>query len=233
MKSDHIRIDHLTRVYQSPSGDFAALKEINLTVARGEFLAITGASGSGKSTLLQITAGIDRPTGGVVEIDGQIMGGLGEDEMARWRRRAVGVVFQFFQLLPTLTVMENVLLPMDLLGGKNGRARRSRAMDLLEQVGVADQAHKFPAALSGGQQQRVAVARALANDPPLLVADEPTGNLDSANAEAVVGLFDTLSKGGKTICMVTHEARLARRAHRQIALVDGRLDLPATGVTRG
>lgn len=233
MSTDHIRISRLTRVYRTPSGDFSALKDISLTVARGEFLAITGASGSGKSTLLQITAGIDRPTGGLVEIDGKPMGALGEDELARWRRRAVGVVFQFFQLLPTLTILENVLLPMDLLGTESGRNRHTRAMELLEQVGVADQARKFPAALSGGQQQRVAVARALANDPPLLVADEPTGNLDSTNAEGIVDLFGSLSKGGKTICMVTHEARLARRAHRQITLVDGRMGGVELGVNHG
>lgn len=223
-KPPHLRLEGVSRIYRTPGGDFAALSDLDLTVTRGEFLAITGASGSGKSTLLQLVSGIDRPSSGRVEIGGRRLEAMDEDGLALWRRDSVGVVFQFFQLLATLTVMENVLLPMDLCGKIPARKRLEAAMALLERVGVADQARKFPAALSGGQQQRVAVARALANDPPLLVADEPTGNLDTANADGIVELFHGLSAQGKTILMVTHEARLAARAARSIGLRDGRLD---------
>ncbi|MBN8217578.1 MAG: ABC transporter ATP-binding protein [Spirochaetes bacterium] len=218
-----IQLTDLARVFHTPGGDFAALDGIHLSVARGEFLAITGASGSGKSTLLQLVAGIDRPTAGLIEIDGRRLSDLDEEGLALWRRDSVGVVFQFFQLLPTLTVAENVLLPMDLRGAIPARDRSDAALALLKRVGVAGQARKFPAALSGGEQQRVAIARALANDPPLIVADEPTGNLDRANADGIVDLFQSLSALGKTILMVTHERRLAERADRSVALQDGRM----------
>ena len=189
----------------------------------GEFLAVVGKSGSGKSTLMNMMTGIDRATHGDVWVGGTHLNHLSEGRTAVWRGRTVGVIFQFFQLLPTLTVVENVMLPMDFAGLWTPREREERAMTLLEQVEMADQARKLPSATSGGQQQRVAIARALANDPPILVADEPTGNLDSATAEAVIRLFDDLVGAGKTIVMVTHDREIAGHARRTVHMVDGRL----------
>jgi putative ABC transport system ATP-binding protein len=211
----------VTKVYDTPSGPFTALLGVSLRVAAGEFLAIVGKSGSGKSTLANVITGIDRPSSGVVFVASTPVHELREGPLARWRGRNVGVVFQFFQLLPTLTVAENVMLPMDFCGTYPVRERRPRAMALLDRVAIADQADKLPSALSGGQQQRTAIARALANDPSLLIADEPTGNLDSRTAESVLGLFAELVADGKTVAMVTHERDVARVASRIVTLADG------------
>lgn len=198
-----------------------ALAGIDLTIRRGEFVALVGKSGSGKSTLINMMTGIDRPTRGGVWINGSPLHELSEDALARWRGANLGIIFQFFQLLPTLTVLENVLLPMDFLAGYQATPARERALQLLATVEMSDQAHKLPTALSGGQQQRVAIARALANDPPLLIADEPTGNLDSKTAIQIVRLFERLTDLGKTIVMVTHDQELAQRAQRSITIADG------------
>ncbi|VAW31081.1 ABC-type antimicrobial peptide transport system, ATPase component [hydrothermal vent metagenome] len=211
------------KTYETAAGSFTAIENIDLQIEAGKFVAIVGKSGSGKSTLLNMLTGIDRPTDGEVVINGTAVTTLSEDQIATWRGRNVGVVFQFFQLMPTLTVIENVMMPMDFCNVYTPRERRKRALALLEQVDVADQADKFPAKLSGGQQQRVAIARALANDPPILVADEPTGNLDSRTADDVLTLFQKLADGGKTVIMVTHERDVASWVSRVVTLVDGRV----------
>ena len=213
----------VVKTYHTAAGAFTALKGVDLQVDPGEFVAVIGKSGSGKSTLINMITGIDRPTPGEVLVGGTAVHGLSEGQLAEWRGRNIGVIFQFFQLLPTLTVVENVMLPMDFCGMYTPRQRVSRAMQLLEQVEMADQADKLPSALSGGQQQRVAIARALANDPPILVADEPTGNLDSKTAESVFRLFEDLVRQGKTILMVTHDHDLARRVSRTVMVSDGEI----------
>jgi len=205
------------------SGEVIAVDHLSLDIASGEFVAIVGRSGSGKTTLLNLLAGIDRPTSGVVRVAGADLGSLSESGLAVWRGQNVGLVFQFFQLLPTLTVIENVMLPMDFARKIPVGERRPRAQELLDRVGVGDQADKVPATLSGGQQQRVAIARALANDPPILLADEPTGNLDSATAEAVLKLFADLNGDGQTIVVVTHERDIRSIVGREVTLVDGRI----------
>jgi ABC-type lipoprotein export system ATPase subunit len=216
-----IELNGVVKNYQTPAGPFTALKNVDLRVDTGEFVAVVGKSGSGKSTLINMVTGIDRPTTGSVVISGTAIENLSEGKLAAWRGRSVGVIFQFFQLLPTLTVVENVILPMDLCHMYSSRERVDRAMHLLEQMDVAEQAYKLPSAISGGQQQRVAIARALANDPPILVADEPTGNLDSKTADSVFTLFESLVAGGKTILMVTHDRDLARRVTRTVIIADG------------
>jgi putative ABC transport system ATP-binding protein len=218
-----IEVRGVTKSYQGSSGTFTALKQIDLRIERGEFVAIVGKSGSGKSTLINMLTGIDRPTAGEIWVGGKAIHKLSENQMARWRGRHVGIVFQFFQLLPTLTVLENVILPMDFAGLYTARERRTRALALLQQVGIEQNVHKLPSALSGGQQQRVAIARALANDPQLLIADEPTGNLDSKTAATIFQLFESLVATGKTIVMVTHDNDLALRAERAITVVDGEI----------
>ncbi len=218
-----IRLEGVEKEYKTAAGGFLALKGIDLTVRAGEFLAVVGKSGCGKSTLINMITGIDRPTKGAVWVQDVQVSDLRENQIAVWRGHTVGVVFQFFQLLPTLTVIENVMLPMDFCNLYTRRERRERALMLLEQVEMADQARKLPAALSGGQQQRVAIARALANDPPLLVADEPTGNLDTRTADAVFALFLDLVAAGKTILMVTHDRELAGRVTRTLRLRDGEI----------
>ncbi|MCS6843430.1 MAG: ABC transporter ATP-binding protein [Caldilineales bacterium] len=218
-----IELRGVTKVYQTAAGDFPALRGIDLQVDRGEFVAVMGKSGSGKSTLINMITGIDRPTAGEVLIGDTAVHTLSEGQMAVWRGRHVGVIFQFFQLLPTLTILENVMLPMDFCSTYPLRERPRRAMALLEEVGLAEHAHKLPSATSGGQQQRAAIARALANDPALIVADEPTGNLDSQTAESIFQLFQRLVEEGKTILMVTHDADLARRAGRTVTIADGRI----------
>jgi len=215
-----IDVQQVVRTYRSASGTFTALKGVSLQVQAGEFVAVVGKSGSGKSTLINLIAGIDRPTSGAVLIAGTPVHTLSQEQLAIWRGRNVGVVFQFFQLLPTLTVAENVILPMDFCTTYPVRERRPRALALLERVGIAEQADKLPSALSGGQQQRAAIARALANDPALIVADEPTGNLDSHTADAVLQLFADLAAEGKTVVMVTHE-RDVTIVTRTITLADG------------
>ncbi len=218
-----IEARQVIKKYETTAGSFTALKRIDLQIDAGQFVAVTGRSGSGKSTLINMITGIDRPTAGEVLIGDTAVHKLNEGQMAVWRGRNVGVIFQFFQLLPTLTIIENVMLPMDFCHMYPSGERRERAMHLLDQMGMADQADKLPAATSGGQQQRVAIARALANDPPILVADEPTGNLDSKTADMVFHLFESLMKQGKTILMVTHDRDLAVRAGRTIVVADGEI----------
>ena len=218
-----VDLRQVTKVYEGAAGKFTALKGINLQVKGGEFVTIVGKSGCGKSTLINVITGIDRPTSGEVLVGGAAVHTLREGQIAVWRGRAIGVVFQFFQLLPTLTAIENVMLAMDFCRTIPPGERYGRALHLLEQVDMADYAHQLPSALSGGQQQSVAIARALANDPPLLAADEPTGNLDSRTADAVFRLFEDLVENGKTILMVTHDGDLAQRARRTIQLADGEI----------
>jgi putative ABC transport system ATP-binding protein len=211
----------IVKVYETAAGPFTALKGVDLTVQAGEFVAVVGKSGSGKSTLINMFTGIDHPTEGEVIVAGTPIRQLNEEQMALWRGKHMGIIFQFFQLLPTLSVVENVMIPMDLAGLYGMDERYARAVHLLDQMGMAGDAHKFPAALSAGQQQRAAIARALANDPPILVADEPTGNLDTKAAAGVFALFAALVEQGKTILMVTHDAELARQAPRRVTIADG------------
>ena len=218
-----IEVRDLVKVYKTPAGDFTAVKGIDVEVQAGEFVGIIGKSGSGKSTFINMLTGIDRPTSGEVVIGGAPVHTFGESQMAAWRGKNLGIVFQFFQLLPTLTLLENILLPMELNQLYTKRERQERALSLLERVEMAQEAHKLPSAVSGGQQQRVAIARALANDPPLIVADEPTGNLDSKTAEKIFSLFEELVASGKTILMVTHDSDLARRVDRTIVISDGEI----------
>ena len=218
-----VQLRTVSKIYPNAGGGFAALDRVSLELSPGELTAVVGKSGSGKSTLVNLIAGIDRPTTGEVLVGGAPVHTLEESKLAAWRGRNVGVVFQFFQLLPTLTTAENVMLPMDFCWTCSPAEARARATRLLERVGIADQADKLPSALSGGQQQRAAIARALANDPPLVLADEPTGNLDSRTAEAVLDLLAGLARAGKTVVVVTHERDLARRFDRVVALADGRV----------
>ena len=218
-----IELQGVDKLYETPAGPFPALKDIDLQVDAGEFIAVIGKSGSGKSTLVNMITGIDRPSAGKVLIGDTAVHTLSEGQLAQWRGRNVGVIFQFFQLLPTLTVIENIMLPMDFCHMYTPRERKERALHLLEQIEMADQAYKLPSAVSGGQQQRAAIARALANDPPILLADEPTGNLDSKTADSVFRLFENQVEEGKTIVMVTHDKDLAKRASRTIMLSDGEI----------
>jgi putative ABC transport system ATP-binding protein len=218
------------KAYETPAGRFTALRDASLRARAGEFVAIVGRSGSGKSTLLNVVTGIDRPTSGEVLVAGTRVDRLDQGRLARWRGRTVGVVFQFFQLLPSLTVAENVMLPMELCGVYPAGRRRGRALALLDRVGIGAQADKLPSALSGGEQQRAAIARALANDPPLLAADEPTGNLDAQTADAVLRLFADLAAQGKTVLVVTHERDVARFADQTVTLVDGRVLAAGAGM---
>jgi putative ABC transport system ATP-binding protein len=223
-ENNHIvHVDNVIKDFEGPAGTIHVLKGIHLAVRPGEFVGIVGPSGSGKSTLINMITGIDRPTSGSVQVAGQPIEKMSENELARFRGKHIGVIFQFFQLLPTLTIAENIMLPMDFCRMYKPRERPARAMMLLEQVGLADQANKLPNTLSGGQQQRAAIARALANDPPLLMADEPTGNLDSKSADRVFTLFSDLVAGGKTFIMVTHDRDLSRRMPRLVEVLDGEL----------
>ncbi|HLA06495.1 MAG TPA: ATP-binding cassette domain-containing protein [Anaerolineales bacterium] len=218
-----IDLHEIQKIYKTAAGDFPALKNVDLHIYAGEFVGIIGKSGSGKSTLLNMITGIDRPTTGKVLVNGTAVHELGENRMARWRGLNLGIVFQFFQLLPTISVIENIMLPMDFCRTYPMREREKRALELLELVELADHAYKLPTALSGGQQQRVAIARALANDPPIVIADEPTGNLDSKTAEAVFALFNDLTTKGKTIIIVTHDSGLAKRLNRTALIADGEI----------
>lgn len=223
-----IELKNLGKTYQVGAVEFHALRGVELFIAKGSFVAVVGKSGSGKSTLANLVAGIDRPTSGKILMEGADLAGLDEDGLARWRGQKVGVIFQSFQLLPTLTVLENVMLPMDFAGVSVAEAK-PRAMALLAKVGIEDQAAKLPLSLSGGQQQRVAIARALANDPALLVADEPTGNLDTRTADEVLELFTAFADQGKTILLVTHERDLSSRVDRVVTLRDGRVESDVAG----
>lgn len=219
-----IKLTDVCKHYRLAAGRFSALIGINLEVRAGEFVAVVGRSGSGKTTLMNIIAGIDRSDGGLINIGGTHVNSLQESELARWRGKNIGIVFQSFHLLPSLTIIENVMLPMDFCQTYPARARRPHALELLHKLGISEQADKLPAALSGGQQQRAAIARALANNPPLLLADEPTGNLDSETTANIMQLFAQLVAEGKTILMVTHEREFARYFHRIISLKDGQLE---------
>jgi putative ABC transport system ATP-binding protein len=218
-----IQVSDIVKTYPLSAGEVVAVDHLSLDIGDGEFVAVVGRSGSGKTTLLNLLAGIDRATSGTLIVAGADLGSLSESGLAAWRGENVGLVFQFFQLLPTLTVIENVMLPMDFAKKIPVGERRDRARHLLERVGIGDQADKLPATLSGGQQQRAAIARALANDPPILLADEPTGNLDSATADAVLKLFADLNADGQTIVVVTHERDIRSVAGREVTLVDGRI----------
>ena len=218
-----IHLTDVVKTYDTGEVPFTALRGINLNVEGGEFVGLIGKSGSGKTTLINMITGIDRPTSGEVVVSGTPVHVLNENQLAMWRGKTIGVVFQFFQLLPTLTVIENVMLPMDFCDMYTPGERPVRAMSLLEEVEMADQAYKLPSALSGGQQQRVAIARALANDPPIIAADEPTGNLDSKTADQVFRVFEELVERGKTIIMVTHDNDIASRVRKALHVHDGEI----------
>jgi putative ABC transport system ATP-binding protein len=216
-----ISMTGVTKAYESIAGPIVALRDVSLEVRQGEFVAVIGKSGSGKTTLINLLTGIDSLSTGTIRVASTDVHTLDQEGLSTWRGRSVGIVFQFFQLLPSLSIAENVMLPMDFCNTYPRRERGSRALELLARMGIADQADKLPTALSGGQQQRAAIARALANDPPLIVADEPTGNLDSHTAGEVMQFFAHLVTGGKTVVMVTHERDLARYFARSITLKDG------------
>ncbi len=219
-----IRARNVVKVYASPSGDFTALKGVSLEVYPGEFLAIVGKSGAGKTTLVNMISGVDHLTAGEVWLNGTAVHQMNESQLALWRGRNLGVVYQSFHLLPGLSLLENVLLPIDFCGLYRPRQSREWALELLREVGLEEHARKLPAQISGGQQQRVAIARALANDPPVIVADEPTGRLDSLTAELIFDIFQSLVKRGKTIVMVTHDHNLVQRVSRTIGIRDGEIE---------
>jgi len=222
MSSTMIQLDNVTKSYPMAGGiPSRALNGLSLRIGAGEYVAVLGKSGSGKSTLLNLIAGLDKATSGTLRVADTDLTGLGENALSHWRGTHVGVVFQFFQLLPTLTALENIIIAMELVDRVPAAERRDRALALLQRVGLAEHAMKLPSSLSGGQQQRAAIARALANDPPLVLADEPTGNLDSETAADVGALFDELAREGKTLFIVTHDANLAACAHRIVSLKDG------------
>lgn len=220
---DLIELIGIDKTYGDKGRSYRALKSVDLSVERGELIAIVGPSGCGKSTLLNMITGIDRPSRGSVRVAGVRISSMNEDRLARWRRKSVGIVFQFFQLFPTLTTFENVILPMDLLRELNRKERRKRARKILKMVGLEEKAENLPSELSGGEQQRVAIARALSNDPEIIVADEPTGNLDSKTERKIFYLFRLLNSRGKTIVYVTHSNDLAKEAGRQVKILDGRI----------
>jgi putative ABC transport system ATP-binding protein len=216
-----IELVGVEKTYRTGRLDYPALRGVDLTIGLGELVAIVGPSGSGKTTILNLVTGIDRPTAGSVTVDGRSIDAMSEEELAVWRGEHVGVVFQFFQLLPTLTALENAVLPLDFARRGSKRERFERARHNLELVGLADKADHLPAELSGGEQQRVAIARALASDPKLVVGDEPTGNLDSATAAEMFDLLERCNAAGKTVLYVTHDRELAARAHRVVTIRDG------------
>jgi len=218
-----VEVKNVVKSFPVGDGEVTILKGLSFDVKDGEFVSIVGPSGNGKSTLLNMITGIDRPTGGEVIVTGQQVHKMSENKLAIWRGENVGIIFQFFQMLPALSLLQNVILPMDFARKYTPKERRERAMHLLEIVGLDDQAHKLPSMVSGGQQQRAAIARALANDPPLLVGDEPTGNLDSRTANDVFDLFSSLVSQGKTMLMVTHDKELAKRVPRVVEITDGKI----------
>jgi putative ABC transport system ATP-binding protein len=218
-----VELKEVSKIYATDAGEIPVLKNITLGICAGEFVGILGPSGSGKSTLLNVMTGIDHPSHGEVVVDGIVIQNYSEDQLARWRGRRIGVVFQFFQLLPALTLLENVILPMEFCKIGKSTGRRQQALRLLTEVGIEHLANKLPGMVSGGEQQRAAIARALATDPPLIVADEPTGNLDTANAEVVIQLFESLVQRDKTVIMVTHNPELCERMSRLIHMRDGQI----------
>lgn len=224
LPNDFIELRNVSKQFRlAPERIFTALDDISLKLRAHQLIAVLGKSGSGKSTLLNLLGGLDKPSRGEIFVAGEPIHNLSESELAAWRGRKVGVVFQFFQLLPTLSVLENIQIAMDFVGIVPKREREEKARNLLELVRIADQADKLPAALSGGQQQRAAIARALANDPPLILADEPTGNLDSKTTDSVLALFDDLVKREKTLVVVTHDEEIASRASTIIRVADGKI----------
>jgi putative ABC transport system ATP-binding protein len=218
-----VKLVDVVKSFPVGDGEVTVLKGLSLDVNQGEFVSIIGPSGNGKSTLLNMITGIDRPSDGQVIVTGRDIHKMSENQLAAWRGEHVGIVFQFFQMLPSLSLLQNVILPMDFAKKFKSRERRERALELLESVGLGDQANKLPSMVSGGQQQRAAIARALANDPPLLVADEPTGNLDTRSANDVFDLFLKLVEQGKTMLMVTHDKELSRRVPRVVEIIDGKI----------
>jgi len=220
---DLIALRGVTKTYRTGKMEFTALRGIDISISKGELTAIVGPSGCGKSTMLNMITGIDRPTKGSVMVGGRRVDAMTEDQLARWRGANIGIVFQFFQLFPTLTALENAMLPMDLLGKGRSRERREKAERNLGLVGLSDKLDNLPSELSGGEQQRVAIARALANDPDIIIGDEPTGNLDSRTEESMFTLLKELNDKGKTIIYVTHSKDLAKKARRRIAMLDGRI----------
>jgi putative ABC transport system ATP-binding protein len=218
-----VQVKDVVKSFPVGDGEVTILKGLSFDVKDGEFVSIVGPSGNGKSTLLNMITGIDRPTDGAVIVTGKEVHKMSENKLAIWRGENVGIIFQFFQMLPALSLLQNVILPMDFARKYTPKERRERAMHLLEMVGLDDQAHKLPSMVSGGQQQRAAIARALANDPPLLVADEPTGNLDSRTAGDVFDLFNELISQGKTMLMVTHDKELAKQVPRVVEIMDGKI----------
>ena len=216
-----VELNNIKKIYDTGGQKVEVLKNLSLSVDAGEFVAITGPSGNGKSTLLNMITGIDRPTAGEVIINGCPVHEMNENQLAAWRGENVGIIFQFFQLLPSISLLQNVVMPMEFAGKFRRKERQKRALHLLDMVGLADQANKLPGTVSGGQQQRAAIARALANDPALLIADEPTGNLDSKTAEAVFELFQDLIDDGKTMLMVTHDVEIAQKIPRIVEIRDG------------
>jgi putative ABC transport system ATP-binding protein len=216
-----INLSNVTKSYEGQGKIYEALKGVDLSISEGEYVGIIGKSGSGKTTLLNMFTGIDRPTFGEIKINNRILNSLTENQMTVWRGRNVGIIFQFFQLLPTLTVLENVMLPMDFCNKIPSNERKNRALSLLRKVGIEEHANKLPSSLSGGEQQRIAIARALANDPSIIAADEPTGNLDSKTAEMVFKIFDNLVLEGKTILLISHDKEVSKRVQRCITVADG------------
>lgn len=219
----HIELKNLEKVYKTGKTEFRALKDVDLVMDNGGLIAIVGPSGSGKSTMLNMITGIDRPTKGMVIVDGQRIDDLKEDELAKWRGENIGIIFQFFQLFPTLTALENAMLPMDLAKKGSVKDRQEIARRNLELVGLEDKLDNLPSELSGGEQQRVAIARALANDPKIIIGDEPTGNLDSKTEEKMFELLSRLNRQGKTVIYVTHSKELAAKAKRKITILDGQV----------
>ncbi|HEY5508454.1 MAG TPA: ABC transporter ATP-binding protein [Paludibacter sp.] len=226
MNQPILSLQGVSKEFQSKERTFTALKNVSLSVEKGEYLAITGKSGSGKSTLLNMITGIDHPTNGKVLVNGLTIGELSESKLAKWRGQNIGIVFQFFQLIPTLTIKENMLLAMEFVDIIPAADRAKRVTELLTQVGIAEQANKMPSALSGGEQQRAAIARALANNPEIIVTDEPTGNLDSKTADSINSIFSLLAQSGKTVIVVTHEKNTALKYQRIVNLKDGEIELP-------
>ena len=218
-----VEIKDLVKRFPMGDDEITVLKGISFDVENGEFVTIVGPSGNGKSTLLNMITGIDRPSAGEVIVTGRLVNRMSENELADWRGDHVGIIFQFFQMLPSLSLLQNVILPMDFARKYSPKEREERAMDLLERVGLADQVNKLPGQVSGGQQQRAAIARSLANDPALLVADEPTGNLDTRTTDDVFRLFNDMVEQGKTLLMVTHDKELARQVPRVIEIIDGKI----------
>lgn len=226
--SSLIRLSQVSKDYSTPAGPFRALENVNFEIWPGEFVALIGKSGAGKTTLVNMITGVDHATSGEVVVGGATLRLMNETQLSQWRGRNIGVVYQSFHLLPGLSLLNNILLPMDFCHIYNRRQSRERALDLLVQVGLDGHAHKRPSEISGGQQQRVAIARALANDPAVIIADEPTGRLDSLTAEAIFHIFEDLVHQGKTILMVTHDQGFAQRVTRSLKIVDGKVEAYAS-----